>query len=198
MHGLTSMENLYSAIEAVIIGATGRSCWKKTGIQAQPQGPYSTLYLTQGAGLQNPVVETYLLQTPTEAGEDFLQVPWGTQLVRCQVEFLRNGASQTANQAANQFANSLRLYARFYDLWKYCAMSGETQITDISAIFRADIEPRTRVEFSVYANIADKSDQSLEDNNVYDIEHQPVTIEAQVMGTTLEPIESVTFDNTGG
>ena len=179
----TSVDAIYAGIEAVILGATGRACWKKTAIQAQPQGPYATLYLTQGMGVQLPVTENVALETPGPNGELFKQVPWGTQLVKCQVEFLRSSSINSAIQAANQFANSLRLEARYYDLWQLCGLVDAVSIIDISAIFRADIEPRARAEFSVYANIADISDQSLENNDVFNIETQPVTIQPQEVGT---------------
>jgi hypothetical protein len=104
------------------------------------------------------------------------------------VEFFRSLPNDSAIQAAKRFDNSLRLQARFYDLWLLCALSGAVKVIDVSAIFRADIEPRARVEFRVYANL---TDQPLADVDIFDIHQQSVQID-RAAGN-----EAATVDVTG-
>lgn len=185
----TTLDSIYSMIGSVIQTATARVWWDKRGIQAQPSGTYATVYLTLAAGLEWPFTENIPLSEPTAAGEWFEQVPRGAALVDCQIEFLRSGTNDSAIQAAKRFDNALRLDARWYDLWTLCALSGGTRMHDISAIFRADIEPRARVEFQIYANLID---QPLEDVNIYDIHEQLVQIDQAVENKTV----TVTVTNT--
>ncbi len=179
----TSFDELYSMIGTVLNRATGRVWWRKAGIQAQPKGPYATLYLAAGQGLQNPVTETVLLEEPDGEGHVFEQIPWGTLHIECQAEFFRSGSNDSAIQAAVRFANALRLEERYWDLWGICGMSGACAVLDISGMFRADVEPRARATFHVYANVADSP---LLDTKIYDIKRQPITV-------TREDDEGITF-----
>ena len=174
----TKIDALYAAIGNVVNRSTGRSWWDKRGIQAQPSGPYATIFLVSGAGLQLPVTEEIL----PPGIELFHQIPWGTQILRCQAEFFRSVSGNTAIQAANRFANSLRLQIRWYDLWQLCALSGAVDVIDISAIFRADIEPRARVDFQIAANIIE---EPLADTNITDIHQQAFRIDMAEENTTV-------------
>ena len=86
MPGGTTLNAIYAALGALVASATGRVWWDKRGIQAQPNGPYATVYITVGDGLQNQVVENVLLETPGIGGEIYGQVVWGTCLINIQVE----------------------------------------------------------------------------------------------------------------
>ena len=170
----TTIDAIYTALGALVAASTGRHWWDKRGVQAQPQGPYVTIYVTAGDTLQNQVVDEILLDTPGPDGETFKERPWGTCLIDVQVEFVRSGANgDTAQVAAKRFDNALQLTARYFDLWEICGLSGGTRFTDISAIFRADIEPRARIDFKAYANLMDEPLPAA-GAEIFNIEKQPV------------------------
>ena len=170
----TSYDELYTVLGAVLLQTTGRPWWRKEGIQARPTTPYATIYMYQATGQENDVVQTLQLEEPTASGENFRQTPWGTSLVECRVEFLKSTTNNTALQAATRLRNALRLEARYFDLWEVMALSGKVDIMDISAIFRADVEPRAELRFQFYANIADPA--PLTGQDIYDIESQTIEV----------------------
>lgn len=186
----TSFADIYAAIGAVVLRSTGRSWWKKSGVQAQPAGVYATVYITAGQGIQNVVHEVLQRSAELETGEIFKEIVWGTQYLDCQAEFIRTSGTDTAIAAATRFANALRLEARDGDLYLISALSGGVKITDISAIFRADVEPRARVDFRLIANITEPD--GLADVNIFDIQHQPIKLTA---GDGVE--ETFTINNDG-
>ena len=170
----TSFDELYTSIGAVITKATGRSWWRQSGIQTQPIGPYSLIYITEGAGVQNPVTELSYNDPIPDSGEVFTETPWGTMLLEIKVSFFRSATNDKALQAATRFANSLRLEERFWDLWEICGLVGGTRIIDVSSVFRQDTEPRAEVRFQVYANVADPA--PLNDTQMFDIDTESVTV----------------------
>lgn len=170
----TSYDELYTTLGAVVQAATGRPWWRKAGIQAQPQGPYATVYLVEGVGMENPVVESVELDPVGDNGETFRQTPWNTTYQDVTVEFFRSASGDTALEAATRFRTALRLEERFWDLWNICGLVGSVRVLDISAIFRADIEPRAQVRFTIYANIADPA--PLADDNIFDMQSQEVDV----------------------
>ena len=170
----TSYDELYTTLGALLLQVTGRAWWRKASIQSRPTTPYATIYLTTGRGLENDNVENTLLAEPTLTGEIYRQTPWGTTLLECRIEFLKSATGNTASDAATRFRNALRLEARYFDLWHIMGLVGGVDQTDISAIFRADTEPRVELRFQLYANIADPA--PLTGQDIYDIESQTVEV----------------------
>jgi hypothetical protein len=189
----TTIGTIYSAIGAVVTRATGRSWWKKAGMQGQPSGTYATVYVTQGDAIAQQVVEHVKYTSELETGEIFRQIPWGTTSLDVQVEFWRSATSNSAIDAAIRFFRSLYLEARWSDLWIYCSLAGSVKTTDISAMFRADIEPRARVEFRIFANLS--GPDPLLDVPLHDIQKQPLLITEQHGSHDLET--DIAVDNTG-
>ena len=192
----TNLDAIYNALGAIVASSTGRLWWDKRKIQAQPTNPYATIYITVGDGLQMPVTENVLLSTPGPNGETFKQYPWGTVLLDVQVEFLRSNPAtgDYAQRAAKRFENALRLTEREYDLWLICGLSGAIRYIDISAIFRADVQPQARVAFRLLANLMD---QPLAGVDIFDIENQPMVI-TEIMEDGEEQIINETFTNIKG
>jgi hypothetical protein len=148
---ITSFEDLYVALVA-LIGVTtglGNKVWRKTGIQAQPTGPYATVYLTEGPSPSIDVVDDIEIENPATGEPSFTQRPWGTTHLECVAEFFRAGAMD----AAVRFRNALQLEARYDDLWAVAGLAGEVRIVDVSTMFRADVEGRAQVRFRMYANV---------------------------------------------
>lgn len=170
----TSIDELYTALGNVILKATGRKWWRKGGIQAQPVGPYVTIYIAEGVGLEQEVVSNELLEEPLPSGECFRQTPWGTLRCEAKIEFLRSKEGDTAIQASTRFRNALRLEERYFDLWTIMGMIGGVQFMDVSSVFRADIEPRCEVRFSFYANVADPP--PLADVDIFDIQSETINV----------------------
>jgi hypothetical protein len=129
-----------------------------------------------------------------QSGESFHEIPWGTSTLTVQIEFFRSATNNSALDASRRFAQSLYLTAREWDLWIYCALAGPVKITDISGMFRADIEPRTRVEFKLIANII--YPESLVDISLHNIEIQPLTIDQYASENDKEDID-FTVDDEG-
>lgn len=155
MSSRTSYDNLYAVLGQVIKKATGRDWWRKPGMQVRPTGPYATIYMTEGVGLESPVVENVELEEPGPGEESFQQVPWGTSTIQVVIEFYKSQPNDTALHAATRMKNALRLEERYWDLWLVCGLVGAVRLIDVSAIFRADIEPRTEIRFTLIANIVD-------------------------------------------
>ena len=153
----TTLENLYDVLCEVVTKTTGRRAWSKVGIQATPNGPYATVYLSEGAApATQDVVETRLLASPGEDGETIFEHPWGQVRLDCVAEFFRDTAiGVTAQADASRFRNGLQISARFDDIWLISGLTGPIKYIDISAVFRSDTESRAQVRFSLYANIAD-------------------------------------------
>ena len=189
---MTSYDALYAALGLVVKQATGRPWWRKGGIQSQPIGTYATIFLPLGTGLQNDVVERIALDAPTNE-VDANEQPWGTVKGECQVEFFRSAPNDSALDAATRFKNSLRLEARYMDLWQIMGLVGGADVLDISSLFRADIEPRARVSFQFYANIA--SPAPLTGSETQDIAFQTIDITHVQKGGT-EFSDSVDIDNS--
>ena len=192
MPGGASFDTLYDAIGVVLKGATGRSWWRKGAIQARPNTPYATVWLSMGTGQQLPVIEVDQLSTPDSSRNIFSETPWGTSLLECQIDFYRSQINDSVLDACARFANALRLSAREYDLWQICGMSGGTNITDISGIFRADVEPRARVTFHVYANL---NVAPLAGVNIPEIKQFPVPLSAENETSNLD--FNLNLTNTG-
>jgi hypothetical protein len=187
MPGGTTLTDLYTAICTVVQNSTSRRTWTKSGIQATPKGPYATVYLEQGEGRAQDVVEMVELATPGPNGETFVEAPWGTTHLICMVEFYRDTTGTTALQDATRFKNSLQLSARFDDLWLVCGMGGAPSVIDFSTVFRADTESRVRVTFSINANLIDLP---LTGANIFEIDSP--NIEVFDKDTTGVPVATVT------
>ena len=147
----TSYDELYSVLGGVVQLLTGRSWWRKAGIQNQPGEPYATLYIMQSPTSSLDVVDT------VEAEDGSLsERPWGQTKLSVKVEFFRGGqiGEASALVAATRFANGLKLSARFNDIWTIAGLVDEIIVMDVSAMFRADVEGRTEVRFMMTANIS--------------------------------------------
>jgi len=168
----TTFDELYTTLGQVVTRATGRPYWRKGGIQARPDRTHATVYITQGQGFVPEIIELVEL-AGTTPGETLQQVAWGTMRLQAEVEFIRSGPNDSALQAATRFKNSLQLDARWSDLWEIAGLIGPVDLMDISAIFRADSEPRTRITFHFYANV---TELPLNDTNISDIIGQPLVI----------------------
>ena len=186
----TSIDELYTKLGAQILRATGRPWWRKAGIQARPATPYATIHITEGVGLEKPFVET--VATEITETEPFKQVPWGTQTLYVAVEFLKSADNNSANDAATRLIQSLYQEERFWDLWEVCSLSGPANRIDVSAMFRADIEPRVDVRFRLIANIT--TPEPLADVNIWDINSQEVIV-THVGQDGVETEFSVTVNN---
>ena len=169
----TTIAELYDAIGAVVKASTGRDWWRKARMRSRPAGVYALIYITTGTGVENDVVETQELTEPLLTGEILHEVVWGTTKLIIEVEFFSSKNTDFAETAAKRFSNSLRLSARFYDLWKICGLIGSIDYLDFSAVFRGDTEERVRISFNVYANI---TDEPLDDTNLFNIEQQRAEI----------------------
>jgi len=95
------------------------------------------------------------------------EVVWGAVKLTVEVEFFSSSIADPVTRAASRFRNSLRLSARFYDLWTICGLIGSIDILDFSTVFRGDTEGRVRVSFNLYANL---TDEPLADTYLFDIE----------------------------
>ena len=170
----TSYDELYNAFGALILSATGRPWWRKGGIQTRPSTPYGVIYIAESIGIEKPVISNVELYQPRLTGELFEQVPWGTSYLDIEIEFYGNRSTDTAHIAAQRIKQALYLEERFWDIWELCGLSGGVRITDISGMFREDIDPRVRVSFTVIANVADPL--PLEDTDVHGYDHQTVEV----------------------
>ena len=170
----TSFDELYTKFNTLVTRATGRRAWRKGGLQAQPAGVYATVMLSEALGMEKDVVEDVVLAFPLTTGETIQQVPWGTATLDVRVEFFRSGPEDTALQAAQRLRAALRLEERFWDLWEVCSLSGAIRLTDVSAAFRADVEPRAELRFSILANIVEPL--PLADVNIHEIDYQEVDL----------------------
>ena len=187
MAGGTTLDNLYTAICTIVKSTTGRPVWVKGGIQATPKGPYATVYLEQGEGRGQDVIETVILSTPGPNGETLAEQPWGSTHLICSVEFFRDTVGPTALQDATRFKNSLQLSARRDDLCLICGRSGAASIIDFSTVFRADSESRVRVTFSLNANLIDLP---LGGSNLFEINSNEIDVyEKDTSGT---PVATIT------
>ena len=91
------------------------------------------------------------------------------------MEFFRNVTIQPALEAAVRFRQSLQLESRFYDLWLIAGLVGEIRLVDVSEMFRADIEGRVEVHFSLYADIGAPPLDST-DNALGQIDQVPIDV----------------------
>lgn len=153
MQPKTSFDELYGTFVAVIESVTGRPCWRKASMQAQPKSAYSTIYFSEGPSPVLDIVENIV--TVVDGVLVYQQQAWGTTSLDCKVEFFRNDGYGTSNDAAIRFRNSLQYESRFDDIWNICGLIGEIKFVDFTTIFRADIESRSEIRFGLYANIAD-------------------------------------------
>lgn len=169
----TSIEELYTSLGAVLLSATGRVWWKGYGMKISPNKPHAIIILSEGRGMQSPIVENVVLDPPVDEKE-LQQIPWGTSLFDCTIKFLKSSDNNSALQAATRFKNSLRLEARAFDLNEIMGISGNVSLLDISSIFRADVEPRVDIKFKFYANIS--LPYTLVDSNISEIETQEINI----------------------
>lgn len=170
----TSIDELYSTIGALVTRATGRSWWRKAGVQSRSASPYAVVWIGEFVGIEQPVVETWEQVPLLSGGQAFEQLPWGTGELAVGIEFYQGRSGDSAIQAANRFKSSLYMEERFWDLWQVCALAGGVSIMDVSAIFRESVEPRADVRFRIVANVVDPL--PLEDSPLYDIESQEINV----------------------
>lgn len=170
----TSISELYTTLGALILSSTGRKYYKGYGLKIVPKEPYALVILSSGKAVENQVVELVELDYP-EDGKVFQEIPWGTLFMDCEIRFLKSATDNTSQQAAIRFKNSLSLTERNFDLFQIMGISGPIQFQDLSAVFRSDIEPRTSIKFSFYANVS--LPYTLEDDNINEIEQQTVGVE---------------------
>lgn len=170
----TSHDELYNVIGGIVLLATGREWWRSTGMQSQPTGTYAVVYLGSDQPLEHQVVENIELDPAGDDGEVFEQKPWGAARLDCTVTFYRSEVDDSANDAATRFRNSLYIEQRYQDLWQISGLVGSVRTLDISGAFRADIEPRTEVRFSLMANIFAPS--PLEGNQIFDIQSVEIDV----------------------
>jgi hypothetical protein len=170
----TSFSELYATLGAIVTSSTGRSWWKKGSVSAQKSGPRAVIYVSEFVGNANQTVELVELYPIPSDGKRFEVIPWGTGYVDVEVEFHGSGTNDSALEAATRFKQSLYLDQRYFDLWDIAALSGGIRITDISAIFREDTEPRARVQLTIGAHISDP--EPLADTEIPDIETQKIEV----------------------
>lgn len=166
----TSFNDLYIAWCELVTAATGRVCFRKTGIQTQPNTAYATIYFEQGPSAVQDVLETAVLDTPLPTGETLSVTVWGTTRLNIKVEFFRNSDAHRAQDEALKFRNFLQLPERWGDIWQICGLVGPIDFIDVSGMFRSDIEGRAEIHLSIYANIATTT-------YLYDIQTQPINID---------------------
>lgn len=186
----TSHDELYSTIASVITELTDRVVWNKTKIQARPTAPFALVFLVQGAGYESPTVSTV-----GEIGLDgttMKQTVWGACRIDVLVEFYKSSSGNSALDAANRLRNGLYLEKRFDDIWEICGLVGAVRIIDVSALFRADVEPRANVNFSIIANISDPLPMT--GDEIMDIETESIEI-TEVLQDSSEITETVIVIN---
>lgn len=171
---MASFDQLYNSFGSVVKKATGRNWWRKDAIQSPPVGPYATIFLAEADGIEKDVVEVTELDAELVTGETMSQEVWGVSLVQVQIEFFRSAENDSARDAVTRMRAALNLVERFFDIWKLCGLSSGLRITDIGGMFRADVEPRTRLTFTIYANIS--SPKPLVDNDINEIETQEISV----------------------
>ena len=171
----TSISELYTTLGALVTATTGRKYYKGYGLKIVPSEPYALVILSSGRAVENPVVELVELDIPDDNGKVFQEIPWGTLFIDCEIRFLKSGSNNSAQQAATRFKNSLALTKRVFDLYTIMGISGPIQFQDLSSVFRVDIEPRTSIKFSFYANVS--LPYTLEDDNINEMEQQTIGVE---------------------
>ena len=175
----TTIDELYSVYTAFITSITGRPCWRKAGIQAQPNSPYALIYIQEGPSPAIDVREVTILEQALPTGETIQTTVWGNTRLECKVEFFRDSRSDPAINAAIKFRNSLQLEDRFWDLWTISGLIGEIRLLDVSTVFRADTEGRAEVKFNLYANLSTTS-------YTYDIHSQHIGLILQPQDVLVE------------
>lgn len=185
----TTLDELYTLFCTYITQVTGRPCWRRAGIQAQPKNPYALIYFQQGPSPAQDVKEVVELITPLPTGERFQLTVWGTTRLECKIEFFRNTTTEQALESAVKFRNTLQLEERYWDVWTKCGLLGDIQLIDVSSLFRADTENRAEVRFNLYANLATTS--YLHDINQFNLgiimQPQDVTITKTIINETPNP-----------
>lgn len=171
---MTSTTELYETLGAIIVAVTGREWWRSTGMQAQPRGVYATIYLVLDHPVESPVVENIEIISEDPNSEVFMQRSWGTTTIDCMISFYRDALNDSANDAAIRFRNSLHIEKRFNDIWRIAGLVGRVRVLDISGVFRADIEPRSEVRFSLMVNLS--APDPIEDNRIFDIQSQKIDL----------------------
>lgn len=180
----TTYDELYTTLCELVTKVTGRPCWRRAGIQAQPNRTYASVYLTQGVGMVQDVVEELEIAEQPATGETLSEVAWGVTHLKAEVDFLRSATDDSANDAATRFRNSLQMSARYDDLWQIAGLTGGIEVMDISAIFRADTEERVKVLFGLYANISNPD--QIADTSIYEIESQNIDLQVVMIDGTTE------------
>ena len=191
---MPTLDELYNTLGAVVEEVTGRKWWRKDAVQGAPAGPHALLFLTESEGLEKDVVETIEYEEPLVTGESFKQIPWGTARIACQIEFIRSGKNDTARDAAMRMKQGLNLEARFYDLWKIAAPSGTIRFIDISGMFREDIDPHTRLDFSLMSNIS--VPEPLTGTDIHEIERFDINVTEIAVDGETEVTEVISIDST--
>ena len=182
----TNFDELYTTIGQVVTKATGRPCWRRSSIQARPNVPYASTYLTQGVGMVQDVVEELEIVEQPETLETLSEVSWGATHLKAEVDFYRSTAGDSALDAATRFRNALQLSARYDDLWQIAGLTGGIELMDISSIFRADTEERVKVLFGLYANIS--TPDPIADTSIYEIESQNIDLQVVLIDGTTETL----------
>lgn len=189
---MPTMDELYDTLGAVVKQATGRKWWRKDKIQSPPQFPHAVLFLTDSDGQEKDVVEDAQYEVPLATGESFKQIPWGTAKLKCQIEFVRSARNDSARDAAMRMKLALSLEERFFDLWKIASPSGTIRFIDVAGMFRADIEPRTRLDFAMLSNISGPA--PLTGTDIHEIDKLDITVKEESFSGDYEVNETIAID----
>lgn len=172
---VTTKDNLFDVLCAVVETVTQRPAWSKQGIQAVPNNPYATVALTEDEGQTHDIVETEILVGPSAEGATLKEVVWGACRLSVEIDFYKDDATNTAATAATMMKNGLQRSARTFDLWQICSLVGPIRVVDMSAIFRQDTENRYRLMFGLYVNLVDPTTLT-GDTDIFEIESQEIDI----------------------
>lgn len=171
----TTQNELYTQWVALIEQLTGRPTWRKGRMLTNPVGGYATIWMGEGPSPTQEVIEYVPRVVENELEPTLNQEVWGTTHLECVVAFHRDTTERAAS-AAVRFRNALQLEQRFFDIWQYCALSGDIRFVDISGIFREDIEPRAEIRFSIYANLTYDDPVVSPDQSIHQIDNVDLNI----------------------
>jgi len=174
MPRLTSFDEIYSVLGAVVESATGRKWWRKSGIQVRPTAPFATILLRASSLHEKQIVAELERSVAGPNGETMLPVVWSTSRLDVSINFIGSGTFNPALQSASRMHAALYMPERYFDLWNICALAGGAQITDHSAWRAADINPSVEIRFMLNANIADPL--PLSSIEMYDINSQRIDV----------------------
>lgn len=191
----TSFDELYITLGGLLLNATGRPWWRKTGLQTRPQQPYTLIYMVETESIEKQVVENIDIGYGGTNRETFEQTPWNTIRIDCRFEFYGKRENDTPLQAATRAKAMLYLEERLWDLEEIAKLSGAPRIIDISGAFREDIEPRAELRFYLWANVADPL--PLKDTEIFDVETQEINVVHNSIDNVITeiPVEIINTEN---